>query len=83
MTITIRTNNVPRPTIDAYELTDNERKEFDYLKWDKIDAGEDSATFFRFKGQLYDLGNSCVSSTMKHWQDGMDTVVTVIFLACL
>lgn len=56
MNVTIRTNNVPRAVIDAYQLTEKERKEFDYLNWQKIDAGEDSASFFRFKGQLYDLG---------------------------
>lgn len=50
------TNNVPRPLIDAYELNEKERKEFDYLNWDKIENGEDSATFFRYKGDLYDLG---------------------------
>ncbi|TCC19950.1 hypothetical protein [Kribbella sindirgiensis] len=50
------TNNVPRDIVDACELTPREREEFDYLKWEKIDAGEDSASFVRFKGELYDLG---------------------------
>jgi hypothetical protein len=54
--LTIITNNVPRNLTDDYELSPEERKEFDYLNWDKIEAGEDSATFFRYKGQLYDLG---------------------------
>lgn len=54
--LTIKTNKIPRRTIDAYELTEKEREEFDYLGWPEIDAGNDSATFFRFKGQLYDLG---------------------------
>ena len=54
--VKIITNNVPRDLIDAYELTAAEREEFDYLDWAKIDAGEDSATFFRYKGQLHDLG---------------------------
>lgn len=52
----IRTNNTPRLIVDAYELTAKERKEFDYLDWPAIDAGFDSANFFRYKGQLYDLG---------------------------
>ena len=52
----IITNNVPRPVIDAWELTPAERAEFDYLDWDAIEAGSDSASFFRYRGQLYDLG---------------------------
>ena len=54
--VTVRTNNVPRDLIDAWELTPAERADFDYLAWDKIEAGEDSASFFRYRGQLYDLG---------------------------
>jgi hypothetical protein len=50
------TNNVPRLLIDAYELTTKEREDFDYLDWQAIDAGEASATFFRYRGSLYDLG---------------------------
>lgn len=54
--ICIITNNVPRPVIEAYELTLKEREEFDYLDWKAIENGEDNASFFRYKGQLYDLG---------------------------
>jgi hypothetical protein len=54
----ITTNNVPRDVIEAYELTQKERKEFDYLNWDKLEKGEDSASFFRYKGNVYDL-NDC------------------------
>ncbi len=53
--IEVTTNHVPRDIIEAYELTADERAEFDYHDWKKIDAGEDSASFFRYKGQLYDL----------------------------
>lgn len=56
MAVRITTNNVPRPVIDAYELSPDERAEFDYLDWDAIEKGEDSASFFRYKGRLYDLG---------------------------
>lgn len=55
--MTIITNNVPRQTIDAWELSEKERKEFDYIDWEKIEKGEDSATFVRYKGELYDLGD--------------------------
>lgn len=52
----ITTDNVPRPVIDGWELTADERQEFDHLDWPAIWRGEDSAEFFRYKGQLYDLG---------------------------
>lgn len=54
--MTVITNNVPRFTIEAYELTPKEQAEFDYLDWKAIEEGSDSATFFRYKGTLYDLG---------------------------
>src|SRR5881394_3913272 len=54
--ITIITNNVPRFTVEAYELSSDERAEFDYLDWGAIDAGMDSADFLRYRGTTYDLG---------------------------
>ena len=53
--VRIRTNNVPRDIINAWELTPAERAEFDYLDWEAIDNGNDSRDFFRYRGQLYDL----------------------------
>lgn len=53
---TITTNNVPRDILDAYELTPAERAEFDYFDWEAVDRGADSGSFFRYRGQLYDLG---------------------------
>ena len=67
--LTIRTNNVPRFTIDGYDLTDKERKEFDYY-----DTPEefDSALFFRFKGNVYDVSQFMRidndNSDFKGWQ---------------
>ncbi len=54
---TIRTNNVPRDIIDGWELTPAEREEFDFLDWEAIEQGRDSASFFRYRGELYYLGN--------------------------
>ncbi len=54
--LTIKTNNVPRDIIDACELTPKEREQFDYLDWEAIDDGRDSASFVRYKGWTYDLG---------------------------
>ena len=53
--VKIRTNNVPRDIINAHELTQAERAEFDYLDWEGIDDGRDSASFFRYRGELYSL----------------------------
>lgn len=56
MSMKIVTNNVPRDVIHGFELTPAERAEFDYLNWESIERGEDDAQFFRYKGQLHDLG---------------------------
>lgn len=56
MTVQIITNNRPRDILDAWELTPKEREQFDYLDWEAIEKGEDSASFFRYKGELHDLG---------------------------
>lgn len=50
MSVTIKTNNKPRPILYGYELTTKEKQEFDYL--DDIE----SASFVRYKGQVRDLG---------------------------
>lgn len=55
MAIRVITNNVPRYIIEDYELSPEERSGFDYLDWPAIDEGRDSASFVRYKGQLYDL----------------------------
>lgn len=60
----IETNNVPRDIVDAWELSEKERKEFDYLDWEKIEAGEDSASFFRYRGRTYDLGEFQTTGTL-------------------
>lgn len=55
--LTIITNHVPRFTLDAHELTTAERAEFDYLDWQAIEDGRESASFFRYKNELHDLGD--------------------------
>lgn len=67
----IRTNNIPRNLIEDYQLSEKEREEFDYLDWAAIDDGRDSATFFKYKGRLYDLGEFVITpESLKPW-DGM------------
>lgn len=45
----ITTNNQPREILTWYDLTLDEQKDFDYLE-------EGDGSFFRYKGQVYDLG---------------------------
>jgi len=62
--VTVRTNNQGRDILSGYELTEDERAEFDYLDWAAIDDGSDSASFFRFKGTTYDLGEFMTTTGM-------------------
>ncbi len=67
----IVTNNIPRNFIGDYQLSKKEREEFDYLDWAAIDDGRDSATFFKYKGRLYDLREFVITpEALKPW-DGM------------
>ncbi len=76
-TVTVRTNNVPRETIEGWQLSEKERKDFDYLDWEAIEDGRDSATFFRYKGDLYFLGDfmrwsATSTSDTPSWMDSWD-----------
>jgi len=55
MTVTVKTNNVPRDLISAFELNGAQynaiRAEFDYMD----DADFESAMFFNYRGQVYAL----------------------------
>lgn len=66
----VTTNHVPRDFIDAYKLTNKERLEFDYLNWEAIDDSTDSATFIRYKKELYDLSTFERLPTEDEW-DGI------------
>ena len=52
----IRTNWHRREIVSEFQLTEKEREQFDYLDWHAMDDGRDSASFFRYRGELYDLG---------------------------
>jgi len=56
----ITTNNTPRDIINAWELSESDRGEFEYLDWPAIDRGEDSRDFVRYQGGLIDLGDVMV-----------------------
>ena len=56
----IRTNNASRALVYGWELRDKERKEFDYFNKEDLD----SHRFFRFKTQVYALGEFVRISTV-------------------
>ena len=60
--MTIKTNNQYRNLMSAHELSPAELKAFDYL-------GEDEGTFFRYRGNVYDLGEfmRTDSKDLKGW----------------
>jgi len=64
MTMRIRTNNVPRGIVGGYDLTSKEKEQFDYLE--DVDGG----LFFRFKGNVYDIGEfmQCEIDELKSWE---------------
>lgn len=53
----ITTNSNRRPILDSWELTDKEARQFDFLDWDKLREGNDSASFFRYRGEVHYLGD--------------------------
>lgn len=50
------TNNVPRDIVDGFELSADERAQFDYVDWAGIEDGSASASFIRYRGEVVDLG---------------------------
>lgn len=51
---TVITNNRPRHVLYWHELTEKERREFDYLN--AADDDRIGASFARYRGAVYDLG---------------------------
>ena len=56
----IVTNNQPRPLLDWWDLSEKEQAEFDWLE---TEEEQSSATFFRYKGQVYCLDEFTHTST--------------------
>ena len=73
------TNNIPRPILCGYELTEKESADFDYM--DNIDEG----SFFRYKGNVYSLDQFMLidkhDTTLNRW-DGIhaDTFFSAILI---
>lgn len=59
--MSVTTNHHHREILEGFDLTKTERESFDYIDWDAVEAGEDWATFFRYRGELYDLGEFTVT----------------------
>lgn len=74
----IVTNNHRRDVVYDHELTAKERAEFDYIDWAACERGEDQASFFRFKGELYDIHDFSTDwglgrgSRLPEWARGWD-----------
>ena len=56
--IEIRTNSRQRDVVLGHDLTEAERKEFEYLDWSVPDGNGWTRDFARYRGQLYDLGDT-------------------------
>jgi hypothetical protein len=65
--ITVKTNYVPRDVLYGWDLTEAERAQFDFVDWDRVEAGSDSAEFFRFKGDLYYLESEGTPAFAPGW----------------
>lgn len=61
---TIITNNVPRNCISWHELTPAEQHEFEYLE---TAAEQDYASFFRYRGNVYDFGEFLRIDPPSYW----------------
>ena len=61
--VRVTTNNIPRDVLYGFELTARERAEFDYYS---TEEEFNSAQFFRYKGEVYDLGEFEVA-TIPGW----------------
>lgn len=59
----IITNNIPRQIIYGYELTEKQKKDFDYL--DDID----NHNFIKYKGHLYDVSEFMSTYNMDSLKD--------------
>jgi len=69
------TNFHARPVINGWETTAAERAELDYVDWDAVEAGHDSWIGFRYRGEIYDLGEFFPTDPhglFKSW-DGVQT----------
>lgn len=66
--ITVITNHHERKVIEAWELPESKRSDFDYLDWEAILDGRDSAQFVSYRGEIYDLNEfELPPSILNNW----------------
>jgi hypothetical protein len=53
---TIKTDRKWKDFIYGYQLTEKEKNDLDYRKWDDPEDDCRSMSFFRYHGNIYDLG---------------------------
>lgn len=55
---TVITNGHERPIVNGWETTAEERADLDYVDWAAVEAGNDSWSGVRYRGNLYDLNDT-------------------------
>jgi len=70
-------NNHEIPTIYGYELTDEEKKEFDYHTQDELEC----TSFFRYKNNVYDLSQFSNINNFPELKDIADGIVNDTFFS--
>ena len=67
MATTIRTNHRPRHFLYANELTEKEKKDFDWVDFEQ----DDGSSFFRYRGNVYHLSQFIRLNETPGWEGGM------------
>ena len=56
MPVKITTDNIPREVLNW--IPGENHGEFDYIDWRKVQDGEESVSFVKYKGEYYDLNDT-------------------------
>jgi hypothetical protein len=54
--------------LSGYDLTSEERAEFDFIDWSKVESGSSSPEFFRYRDELYYLESEGRPQFAPEWQ---------------
>jgi hypothetical protein len=61
--VTVKTNNVPRDLICYMDLSESEKKDYDFLS----EEDKYGPSFFRYHGRVYYMGEFMATSCLKEW----------------